>query len=108
MTADKSAPVGGPYHGWRMRSDPVVRMLAAFGGTVPLDTDRDFELMRRLARGDEGAMSQLFERHGSAVYGLARKIVSDDQYAEEVLQDAFLRVGREAASYRPSTAGALP
>lgn len=64
--------------------------------------------MQRLATGDETALSALFERHGSAVYGLARKVVSDAQLAEEVLQDAFLRVAREAHAYRPSTAGVLP
>jgi RNA polymerase sigma-70 factor (ECF subfamily) len=96
-----------PYSDRRMRSDSVCRMLAHFGGNVP-ETDRDFELMKRLARGDDGALEQLFERHGSAVYGLARKIVSDEQLAEEVLQDTFLRVAREAKNYRPSTAGVLP
>ncbi len=64
--------------------------------------------MQRLAQGDESALSELFERHGSSVYGLARKVVSDAQLAEEVLQDAFLRVAREARAYRPSTAGVLP
>ena len=52
--------------------------------------------MQRLAQGDESALSELFERHGSSVYGLARKVVSDAQLAEEVLQDAFLRVARES------------
>jgi len=70
--------------------------------------DQDLELMQRLAKGDEGALVALFERHGSAVYGLARKVVSDAQLAEEVLQDAFLRVAREAHAYRPSSAGVLP
>lgn len=64
--------------------------------------------MTRLARGDEAALSELFERHGGAVYGLARRIVADAQLAEEVLQDAFLRVARDAQNYRPSSAGVLP
>jgi RNA polymerase sigma-70 factor (ECF subfamily) len=72
------------------------------------EKDKDFEVMTRLATGDEAALEELFDRHGSPVYGLARKIVSDAQLAEEVLQDAFLRVAREARAYRPSTAGVLP
>ena len=70
--------------------------------------DKDLDLMQRLAQGDESALSELFERHGSAVYGLAKKVVNDAQLAEEVLQDAFLRVARESKAYRPSTAGVLP
>ena len=75
---------------------------------MALEQDRDYDLMTRLARGEEAALETLFERHGAPVYGLARKVVSDAQLAEEVLQDAFLRVAREASRYRPSSAGALP
>ena len=64
--------------------------------------------MVRLTGGDEAALSALFERHGPAVFGLARRVVGDEQLAEEVLEDAFIRVARESASYRSSPAGALP
>ena len=73
------------------------------------DDDRDLELMSRLAQSqDEKALAELFDRHGSSVYGLARSIVSDAQLAEEVLQDTFLRVARQAKGYRTGRMGALP
>jgi RNA polymerase sigma-70 factor (ECF subfamily) len=75
---------------------------------VPADDDRDFDVMIRLSQKDEGALQELFDRHGGAVFGLARRIVNDTQLAEEVLQDTFLRVTRDAASYRTSSTGALP
>jgi RNA polymerase sigma-70 factor (ECF subfamily) len=73
-----------------------------------VDVDRDLETMTRIGRGEEAALEQLFERHGPAVFGLARRILDDQQLAEEVLQDAFLRVARDAKSYRSTSAGVLP
>jgi RNA polymerase sigma-70 factor (ECF subfamily) len=64
--------------------------------------------MTRIARGEERALTELLERHGPVVFGLARRITGDQQIAEEVLQDSFLRVAREAANYRPSPSGVAP
>lgn len=75
---------------------------------MPGHGDGDQAAMTRIAEGDEGALVELFERHGPSVYGIARRIVGDAQLAEEVLQDSFLRLARESASYRPSPAGVTP
>src|SRR2546429_2634299 len=77
-------------------------------GAVARQDDRDFEPMTKLANGDETALQELIDRHGPAVFGLARRIVGDPHLAEEVLQDAFLKLAREGREYRASTAGALP
>lgn len=71
-----------------------------------LDADQD--AMSRLALGDERALTELFERHGPTVYAIARRITGDTQLAEEVLQDSFLRLARESASYRSGPAGVTP
>ncbi len=72
--------IPGPYNATRDE-----RPTARRGGTVSSDLDRDLDIMTRLGRGEEAALEQLFERHGPSVFGLARKIVSDQQLAEEVL-----------------------
>ncbi len=72
--------------------------------TVPAAND-DVELVRRAARGDSAAMMSLYDRHCGAVLALCRRILGNRDEAEDVLQDAFVRVWQEAASYDPDRAG---
>jgi RNA polymerase sigma-70 factor (ECF subfamily) len=60
----------------------------------------DQVLMQRIARGDQQALAQLYDRYGRLVYGLARSVVGDAAAAEEVTQDAFTRVWTRAATYQ--------
>jgi RNA polymerase sigma-70 factor (ECF subfamily) len=45
------------------------------------------------------ALSHLYDRHAGQALGLANKIVRDRETAEEVLQDVFLSVWRQAHTY---------
>ncbi len=65
------------------------------------EPDSDAILMRRTARGDGQAFRTLVERHHVAVFGLARRQLGSDADAEEVAQDAFLRLFQAAGRYRP-------
>ncbi len=55
--------------------------------------------MRAIALGDSGALVAFIHRFQSRVHGLALRIVGDPGLAEEVTQDAFLRVWRRASTY---------
>jgi RNA polymerase sigma-70 factor (ECF subfamily) len=57
--------------------------------------------MARIQRRDASALSALYDRYGSRVYGLAVTIVGEGATAEEVTQDAFLRVWTHAGQYHP-------
>jgi RNA polymerase sigma-70 factor (ECF subfamily) len=57
--------------------------------------------MRRVAEGDRKAFRALYDRHAARVYGLALRVVSDPMTAEEVTQDAFLRLWTRAKTYNP-------
>jgi RNA polymerase sigma-70 factor (ECF subfamily) len=75
-----------------------------------LNADADFELIRAIAAGSSDALSRLYDRHAAVVYGLARRIVARLEDAEEVVQDVFSQVWREAARYergRATVAGWL-
>jgi len=75
-------------------------MLAA-APAPPQQTDGDERLMWRLRRRDEDALGALYDRHASAAYGLALRMLRDQATAEEVVQDAFLALWRRADVYQP-------
>ncbi len=54
-----------------------------------------------LAEGrDAGAFAGLYDRHSRAAYSLAYRMMGERQAAEDLVQDAFLKVWRAAGSYR--------
>ena len=63
--------------------------------------DSDEALMARVARGDEPAYRQLVRRHVPAVVALARRILGNATDAEDVAQEAMLRVWVNAPRWQP-------
>ena len=59
-------------------------------------------LLDRTARQDEAAFKALYDECASKLYGLALRVVSDRELAEDVLQEAFMTIWRNAADYRAS------
>ena len=70
------------------------------GGADPDQPDDDAALVERLASGDGEALAALYDRHGQACYGLARKITANDTLAEDAVQEAFLGMWRTPAAYQ--------
>jgi len=70
-------------------------VLATLADTAVSDAD----LVAFVAEGDEAALRALFERHAPIVMALARRMLSSDEDAEEVLHDTFLSLWRHAARY---------
>ena len=65
------------------------------------DRLRDAELMARVAAGDQQACRQLVESHLGPVLGLAQRMLGEPSAAEDVAQEAFLRLWRQSGSWRP-------
>src|SRR5215211_1310115 len=61
--------------------------------------DEDLISLLQEAR-DSKAFAVLYERHGRAAYSLAYRITGERQTAEDLVQEAFLKVWRAAGSYR--------
>ena len=60
--------------------------------------------MLAVADGSSEALGHLYDRYGATVYALARRIVSRLEDAEEVVQDVFAQVWRQAHQYRTERA----
>lgn len=65
----------------------------------------DEVLVRRVAgSGDEEAISELYERYSTLVYGAGVRYLGDRALAEDLTQDVFTAVWRNAGSFDPARA----
>jgi RNA polymerase sigma-70 factor (ECF subfamily) len=100
-----STTAGSPFatalpslvRGHRVESDPMSAEPAR---------RTDEELVEAVARADEDALGELYDRFGKVAYGLAYRILQDANLAEDAVQEAFLQIWRGAGSYRPERAKA--
>lgn len=60
----------------------------------------DEDLMSLIEGGDAEAFASLYDRHSRAAYSLSYRMMGDRQAAEDLTQDAFLKVWRSASGYR--------
>jgi RNA polymerase sigma-70 factor (ECF subfamily) len=65
------------------------------------DSGIDFELMARIGEGDHAAFRTLVERHQNAVIGTVTKMLGGPNDAEDISQQVFLRIWRNAKRYQP-------
>lgn len=72
--------------------------------TLSLADDTDAALMARLAAGESAALDVLVQRHQQRVRSLAMRLTGHGDAADDVAQDAFMRVMRSAGSYAPTAA----
>ena len=82
--------------------------LAAFTPTTNPEVSLDTTLVSRLLQKDVNAFEQLYDRHSRAIYGLVVRILQHAGIAEEVVQDVFLQLWRNAAQYDSSRGPFVP
>ena len=66
----------------------------------------DEALVALVARSDESALAELYDRIGGTAYGLAYRVLRDEALAEDAVQEAFLGLWRSAGSFIPERAKA--
>jgi RNA polymerase sigma-70 factor (ECF subfamily) len=65
-----------------------------------MDGPSDEDLMLRVAAGEQAAFHQLARRYASRAAGLARRITGSEADAEDIVQEALLRVWVNAPRWR--------
>lgn len=87
---------------------PRVQNCGVIGPRLNIDSLDDAALITLIA-GSSGeaahqALGVLYDRYGRLVYTIAYHVVGDNETAEEITQDAFVRVWESAATYRAEMA----
>ena len=82
---------------WRPAETPVVRA----AGEEALE-----RLLALVARGDEQAFAELYQRVAAAVFGLVTRVVRNPAQAEEVTQEVFVELWRTASRFDPARGSA--
>lgn len=60
----------------------------------------DGELMSLIAKGSQTAFREIYRRYSSLVLGYSRRLLREAQNADELSQEAWLKIVRGAASFR--------
>lgn len=70
----------------------------------PQSESSDAELMRRTAEGDRDAFAGIYRRHQGTIFRFARLMTGCTTAAEDVVQEVFLALMRNASRYQPEQA----
>ena len=68
-------------------------------------SDSDRELMERLKNGDMSAFDQIVEKHKVSLINFAYRFVGDQETAEDIAQETFIRIYKNIRRYRSDKAG---
>ncbi|MEP9365952.1 sigma-70 family RNA polymerase sigma factor [Xanthobacter sp. VNH20] len=74
------------------------------GSSTRMGEASDEDLMARVAQGDAAAFRVLTARYAVRAVALARRFLGNSADAEDIVQDAFLRVWRAAPRWQPTAA----
>jgi RNA polymerase sigma-70 factor (ECF subfamily) len=61
------------------------------------------ELLAEVSRGDRQAFRMLYDRTSAKLFGVVLRIVRNRELADEVLQEAYLRIWQAAARFEPES-----
>lgn len=67
----------------------------------------DAALIQKIVQRDESALAALYDRYAALLSSLLNRILRDTQASEEILQDVFFQLWRNAAQFDPAR-GSLP
>jgi RNA polymerase sigma factor (sigma-70 family) len=84
------------------RGSEVVTCLDVVGTITPVGGTDDRELAARLRAGDDRALAIIYDRYVGLVFGMARRVLCDDEKAEDVTQEVFVYVWEQPHRFDPA------
>jgi RNA polymerase sigma-70 factor, ECF subfamily len=64
-------------------------------------SERLGELLARCSLGDQAAFGEVYQSTSAKLYGVALRILRREAWAEEALQEAYVKIWRHAGGYNP-------
>ncbi|MFC4033652.1 sigma-70 family RNA polymerase sigma factor [Streptomyces polygonati] len=61
----------------------------------------DRKMQQRLARGEEAALGELYDRYASLVHALAHRVMADDDAADQITREVFGYIWENPDAYQP-------
>ncbi|WP_034062027.1 RNA polymerase sigma factor [Lacinutrix jangbogonensis] len=69
-----------------------------------MSTSIEQDIITLLKNGDKKAISLLYEHYSGALLSVVKKVISDNDIAQDVLQESFIKVWKKGKTYDPSKA----
>jgi RNA polymerase sigma-70 factor (ECF subfamily) len=66
------------------------------------DRELEVKLIARIAKGDDAAFVELYNRFAGSLYAMVQRMLDDNKEAEDALQEGFTYIWRKAAAYDPT------
>lgn len=86
----------------RFKAHEARNFWKATGFMTLVEPESDTQIMLRVAAGDRKAFALLFDRYHESVARFAFRFVGDQARAEELTQDIFVKLYRNAKAYKPT------
>ncbi len=68
------------------------------------NADSGISLVEQIKAGNRQALEELYDAYAGMVYGVVLKMIRNEELAQEIVQDVFLRVWKSIDSYDPAKA----
>ena len=68
----------------------------------------DRTLLERIVARDERAVEELYQRYSGPLYSLAYQVTGGERFAQDVVQETFVAVWKDAARFDPSKGSVSP